>query len=294
MQHDHHRSPLRHHRRAPGARAHVLLERLGELAARPIEAAVVFDDARAAGAEVELRLARGAAERCWWPRREAARPPHRARPRGGEAPRRQADASAPTRGRATLRVAQAGRDAPTPRFPRPAGRSAAARGADRRAGPGPRDARGRRSRARAWRWPATPAASRRTASTCSARPRSPTSSRSPPEQRRQYAARSSSASSCPCVFVTKGQEVPPELLELATRAGVPVLRTQAQDGGVLPADQADRRGGLRAAHDAPWLAGRRVRRGAALRRAARGSARASACSTWWSAGTGSWRTTWCR
>jgi len=29
----------------------------------------------------------------------------------------------------------------------------------------------------------------------------------------------------PCLFVTKGQQVPPELLELATRAGVAVLRT---------------------------------------------------------------------
>ena len=30
----------------------------------------------------------------------------------------------------------------------------------------------------------------------------------------------------PCVFVTKGQELPPELLELARERGVPVLRTQ--------------------------------------------------------------------
>ena len=47
----------------------------------------------------------------------------------------------------------------------------------------------------------------------------------PPEQRRQSLTNFFSFD-LPCIFVTKGQEVPPELLELARAKGVPVLRSK--------------------------------------------------------------------
>jgi HPr kinase/phosphorylase len=46
-----------------------------------------------------------------------------------------------------------------------------------------------------------------------------------PEQRRQSLT-TFFGFDLPCVFVTKGQEVPPELLELARMKGVPVLRSK--------------------------------------------------------------------
>jgi HPr kinase/phosphorylase len=46
-----------------------------------------------------------------------------------------------------------------------------------------------------------------------------------PEQRRQSLSNFFSFD-LPCIFVTKGQEVPPELLELARLKGVPVLRSK--------------------------------------------------------------------
>jgi HPr kinase/phosphorylase len=47
----------------------------------------------------------------------------------------------------------------------------------------------------------------------------------PPEQRQQSLATFFSYD-LPCIFVTKGQEVPPELLEFARSKGVPVLRSR--------------------------------------------------------------------
>jgi HPr kinase/phosphorylase len=47
----------------------------------------------------------------------------------------------------------------------------------------------------------------------------------PSEQRRQSLANFFSFD-LPCIFVTKGQEVPPEMLELARAKGVPVLRSR--------------------------------------------------------------------
>ena len=47
----------------------------------------------------------------------------------------------------------------------------------------------------------------------------------PPEQRRR-SLEAFFAFELPCIFVTKGQEVPPEMLELAALKGVPVLRTR--------------------------------------------------------------------
>jgi HPr kinase/phosphorylase len=47
----------------------------------------------------------------------------------------------------------------------------------------------------------------------------------PPEQRRQSLSTFFSFD-LPCIFVTKGQEVPPELLEFARAKGVPVLRSK--------------------------------------------------------------------
>ncbi|MFZ5623481.1 MAG: HPr(Ser) kinase/phosphatase [Gemmatimonadota bacterium] len=46
-----------------------------------------------------------------------------------------------------------------------------------------------------------------------------------PEQRRR-SLETFFSYDLPCVFVTKGQEVPPELLELATARGIPVLRSR--------------------------------------------------------------------
>jgi HPr kinase/phosphorylase len=47
----------------------------------------------------------------------------------------------------------------------------------------------------------------------------------PPEQRRQ-SLNTFFSFDLPCIFVTKGQEVPPELLEFARAKGVPVLRSK--------------------------------------------------------------------
>ena len=69
----------------------------------------------------------------------------------------------------------------------------------------------------------------------------------------------------PCIFVTKGQEVPAELLELAREQRRAGAAQPAQDRRVLPPDQADRRGGVRSPHHAARLAGRRLRRRPAVR-----------------------------
>ena len=77
----------------------------------------------------------------------------------------------------------------------------------------------------------------------------------------------------------------------AERAGLPL---QAQDGGVLPPDQADGRGGVRARGPRCTARSPTSTASACSSSAGPASARASACSTWSSAATGWWPTTWCR
>src|SRR5919112_2052428 len=47
-----------------------------------------------------------------------------------------------------------------------------------------------------------------------------------PAEQRQQSLATFFGFDLPCIFITKGQEVPPELLELARLKGVPVLRTK--------------------------------------------------------------------
>ena len=68
----------------------------------------------------------------------------------------------------------------------------------------------------------------------------------------------------PCLFVSKSQDVPAELLELAHQRGAPDHSVTAQDIGVLPPDHAISLGVLRAEHDCARLPRRRLRSGSAV------------------------------
>ena len=98
----------------------------------------------------------------------------------------------------------------------------------------------------------------------------------------------------PCIFVTKGQEVPAEMLELAQGPRRAAAPQQAQDGGVLsPASSRSSRKPSRRAPPctAPWPTSTAS---VCSSSGAPASARASACSTWSSGATAWWPTTWCR
>ncbi len=174
-----------------------------------------------------------------------------------------------------------------------ADRSAPALSADRRPGAGPAHSRpgGRESRPGPGRIHLALRA--RAGCTCWAKPRSVTSTRSTAEERRQR-LEAFFDFDLPCVFVTKGQEVPARAARSRPGARGAVAAEPAQDGGVLPPHQAVPRGGVRSAHHAAWLAGRRVRGWVCSSSAVRVSARANACWTWSSGDIAWWPTTWCR
>jgi hypothetical protein len=113
---------------------------------------------------------------------------------------------------------------------------------------------------------ATSTAFRISAFRCSAKPRSPTCSRSSRRSARCESRTSSSAFPIPCAFITKALEPPDPLMRLAEAAGVTVHPLAAQDGRVLPAHQAVSRRAVRPHHHHARLARRRVRRGALLHR----------------------------
>ena len=271
-------------------RARSVVERLGSIASRPIESAVVFD-MEGQVADGGAPAARGQRRSCSSPM--ARRADHRsALDRAEEKLRRQLEKGS-TRPRRTANPAVARRsDAAAARFSLPPGRSAPARGAHRRPRARPADARGRSgepgsragrvhrplraqpdSRARRDRDHVSQLALARAAAGGA---REVLQLRSAVHLRHQGAGGAARAAR-------------PRPQRAACRCCAPSSRRRSSTGG-------SSRSSRRRSRRAPRCTARSPTSTASgcSSWAARESARASACSTSWSGATASWPTTWCR